>query len=309
MEMQSRIYVAGHSGMVGTALMNRLSAEGYSNVITRDHINLDLACQHDVEEFFSSEKPEYVFLLAARVGGIADNRDHPADALITNSLIALNVIRAAFENGVERLIFAASSTIYPEASPQPMREGLLLTGPFESYWEGYALAKTLGVKLCEYLHTQYHVNYCAAVLPNLYGPNDKGSTVLPMLIEKFYEARIHDAPSVEVWGTGTPRREFLHADDLADALVFLAKNHKGGGHINVGYGSDISIRELAELIKKISGFRGEIVYNTSKPDGTKQKLLDSTKLHSLGWAPNKTLTQGVAEVFQAYAMKRRRLGS
>ena len=300
MNKESKIYVAGHDGMAGTALMRRLASDGYTNIVTRLYPELDLTRQTDVETFFAEEKPEYVFLLAARVGGIVDNRDHPADALITNSLIELNVIKSAFENGVKKLIFTASSTVYPEISPQPMGEDLLLTGAFEFFWGGYALAKALGIKLCEYLGRQYGAKFTAVVLPNLYGSGDKGSTVLPMLVSKFHNAVTSKAKHVEVWGTGNARREFLHADELAGALLFLAEKHEGGGHINVGYGTDITIRELAELIKKISGFKGEILFDTTKPDGTSRKLLDSSRMFELGWKPKISLEQGIRAVYEEY---------
>jgi GDP-L-fucose synthase len=300
MEKNAKIYVAGHSGMVGTALIKRLRFDGYENIITRSHSELDLTRQSDVEHFFRDEKPEYVFLLAARVGGIADNRDHLADALFINTQIELNVIKSSYENGVKKLLFTSSSTVYPEVSPQPMSEDLFLTGPMEFFWGGYSLAKAVGVRLCEYYGQQYNTEYIAVILPNLYGGGDKNSTVLPMLIGKFYDAVKNNSSNVEVWGTGNARREFLHADDLVDSLIFLMKNYDGKKHINVGYGSDVSIRELAEIIKRVSGFSGDIFFDTTKPEGTKQKLLDSTKLFSMGWHPQITLEDGILQVYNKY---------
>jgi GDP-L-fucose synthase len=300
MEKNAKIYIAGHSGMVGTALMEKLRSEGYENIITRSHTELDLTRQADVERFFHEQKPEYVFLLAARVGGIADNRDHLADALYINTQIELNVIKSSYENGVKKLLFTSSSTVYPEVSPQPMSEDLFLTGPMEFFLGGYSLAKAVGVRLCEYYGRQYNTEYIAAVLPNLYGGGDKNSTVLPMLIGKFYDAVKGGSKLVEVWGTGNARREFLHADDLADALIFLMNNYEGKHHINVGNGTDISIKELAEKIKRVSGYTGEIFFDTTKPEGTKQKLLDSSKLFSMGWQPKIGLDDGILGVYNKY---------
>jgi GDP-L-fucose synthase len=300
MEKNSKIYVAGHSGIVGSALIKKLQSEGYSNIITRSHNELDLTRQAETESFFETEKPEYVFLLAARVGGIADNREHLADALYVNTQIELNVIKAAYETGVKKLLFTASSTVYPEVSAQPMSEDLLLSGPMEYSLGGYSLAKAVGIRLCEYYITQYSTEYIAAVLPNLYGFGDKNSTVLPMLIGKFYSAVKNNLSTVDVWGTGNARREFLHADDLADALLFLMKNYEGKKHINAGYGSDVSIRELAEIIKRVSGFSGEIVFDPTKPEGTKQKLLDSTRFFEMGWRPKISLEDGIREVYNKY---------
>ncbi|MCL2016997.1 MAG: GDP-L-fucose synthase [Defluviitaleaceae bacterium] len=303
MQKSSKIYVAGHRGMVGTALTKRLAADGYTNIITRTHSQLDLTRQADVENFFATEKPEYVFLLAAQQGGIAYNRDFPADALIINSLIELNVIKAAHENAAKRLIFTSSSTVYPEVAPQPMSEDLFLTGALEKSLGGFALAKSLGMRICEYLGKQYGTKFTSIIVPNLYGENDKGTTVLPMLIQKFKNAVATNAETVEVWGTGNARRELLHAADVADAMLFINENFTEPTHINAGYGTDISIRELAELLKKISGFNGEIFFDTTKPEGTMQKLLDSTKLFGLGWRPTQTIEQGIASVYHSYQLK------
>ena len=304
MDKNTKIYVAGHKGMVGSALMRQLIANGYNNIVVRSRSELDLNRQANVEAFFKDEKPEYVFLLAARTGGIVDNGNHPADALITNSLIELNVIKTAFEAGAKKLIFSASSTVYPETATQPLRENSLLTGPLEPRGEGYALSKILGIKLCEKLGKQYGAMFSAVVLPNLYGQNCRGHTVVPMLFAKFYNAVKEEADSVGVWGSGNVRREFMHADDVADAMLFLMDKHKTSEHINVGFGSDVKISELAELIGSISGFKGKIMYDKSMPDGTPRKLLDSSKLFDMGWKPKISLQDGLRQTYADYLINR-----
>lgn len=300
MQKNAKIYVAGHRGMVGSAIVRRLEKEGFTQVIGRSSKELDLRNQAAVAEFFKTEKPEYVFLAAAKVGGIVANNTYRADFIYENLAIECNVIKSAFDNKVKKLLFLGSSCIYPKMAPQPLKEECLLTGPLEQTNEPYALAKIAGLKMCEAFRDQYGVDYISAMPTNLYGPNDnydlKNSHVLPALVRKFYDAVINNLPSVEIWGTGSPRREFLHVDDLADACFFLMQNYSDRSTVNIGTGEDISIKELALLIKNLLGFTGDLVFDTSKPDGTPRKLLDVSKLHSLGWKHSIELPQGVANV-------------
>ncbi len=300
MQKNAKIYVAGHRGMVGSAIVRRLEKEGFTQVIGRSSKELDLRNQAAVAEFFKTEKPEYVFLAAAKVGGIVANNTYRADFIYENLAIECNVIKSAFDNNVKKLLFLGSSCIYPKMAPQPLKEECLLTGPLEQTNEPYALAKIAGLKMCEAFRDQYGVDYISAMPTNLYGPNDnydlKNSHVLPALVRKFYDAVINNLPSVEIWGTGSPRREFLHVDDLADACFFLMLNYSDRSTVNIGTGEDISIKDLALLVKNTLGFTGDLVFDTSKPDGTPRKLLDVSKLHSLGWKHSIELPQGVANV-------------
>lgn len=302
MNKQSRIFVAGHRGLVGSALVRRLRDDGYSNLLVRSSAELDLRNQQAVEQFFASERPEFVFLAAARVGGIHANDTYPADFLRDNLQIQTNVIDAAYRHGVSKLLFLGSSCIYPKHAPQPMPEDCLLTGPLEPTNEWYAIAKIAGVKMCQAYRRQYGFNAIAAMPTNLYGPGDnfdlQKSHVLPALIRKFHEAKQRGDAEVIVWGTGTPRREFLHVDDLADACVFLIQQYDGAQPVNIGWGEDISIHELANLIQEIVGFGGRLGFDISKPDGTPRKLLDVSRLKALGWAPKIHLRDGIAATYR-----------
>jgi GDP-L-fucose synthase len=297
----SKIYVAGHRGLVGSAILRRLKRDGYENLVTRSHEELDLRDQRKVDEFFEEQKVEHVFFAAARVGGILANSTYPVEFLGDNLYMQLNVIGAAHTHGVRRLMFLGSSCIYPKFAPQPIKEEHLLTGELEPTNEPYALAKIAGIKLCEAYNREYSANFLSVMPTNLYGPGDNfnldGSHVLPALIRKFHEAKLNDEPRVIVWGTGTPRREFLHVDDLADACVYLMRNYAGGESLNVGVGKDISIGELAELIREVVGYEGEIVYDKSRPDGTPRKLLDVSKLHNLGWRASIPLREGIEQTY------------
>jgi GDP-L-fucose synthase len=302
MEKDAKIYVAGHRGLVGSAIMKKLKKEGYNNLVYRTSSELDLRRQEKVEEFFEEEKPDYVILAAAKVGGIQANDKYSAEFLYDNLMIESNVIDAAYQNDVEKLLFLGSSCIYPKFADQPMKEDYLLSGKLESTNEGYAVAKITGIKLCEHYNNQYDTNFISAMPTNLYGPNDnfdlETSHVLPALIRKFHEAKVNDEDEVVIWGTGKPKREFLHVDDLADSLLFLMNNYNGDQFVNVGVGKDISILELAELIKDIVGFEGEIVNDLSKPDGTPRKLLDVTRLNDLGWEAQISLEEGIKDTYQ-----------
>ena len=301
MEKGAKIYVAGHRGMVGSAIVRRLKKEGFNNIITRGSKELDLTNQQAVADFFAAEKPEYVFLAAAKVGGIHANNIYRADFIYQNLMIECNVIHQSYVQGVKKLLFLGSSCIYPKNAPQPIKEEYLLTSVLEETNEPYALAKIAGLKMCENYKRQYGCNFIAGMPTNLYGPNDNydlnNSHVLPAIIRKFHEAKENNSPSVEIWGTGKPRREFLHVDDLADACLFLMEKHDGLQAVNIGFGSDVSIGELAEIVKKTTDFRGEITNNTSKPDGTMKKLMDSSFLNSLGWKAKIQLEDGIKQVY------------
>jgi len=301
MKKDAKIYVAGHRGLVGSAIMKKLKKEGYNNLVYRTSSELDLRRQKKVEDFFEEEKPEYVILAAAKVGGIQANDTYSAEFLYDNLMIETNVIDAAYQNDVKKLLFLGSSCIYPKFADQPMKEDYLLSGKLESTNEGYAVAKITGIKLCEHYNKQYDTNFISAMPTNLYGPNDnfdlETSHVLPALIRKFHEAKVNDEDEVVIWGTGKPRREFLHVDDLADALLFLMNNYNGDQFVNVGVGKDISILELAKLIKDIVDFEGEIVNDLSKPDGTPRKLLDVTRLNDLGWEARISLEKGIKDTY------------
>ena len=302
MELNSKIYIAGHRGMVGSAILRRLQKEGYDNFILRPTSELDLRNQQAVSDFFAKEKPEYVFLAAAKVGGIMANNTYRADFLFENLEIQNNVIHNAWKNGVKKLMFLGSSCIYPKLAPQPLKEEYLLTGLLEPTNEPYAIAKIAGIKMCDAYRSQYGCNFISVMPTNLYGPNDnydlKTSHVLPALLRKFHEAKVNNEPEVVVWGTGTPRREFLHADDMADACVFLMKNYNEPGLINIGVGEDISIKELAEIIKEITGYKGIIVFDVSKPDGTPRKLMDVSRLSNLGWKAFISMPDGIFRMYK-----------
>lgn len=321
MQPNEKIYVAGHRGLVGSALMRNLEARGYRNIVTRTHAELDLTDQTAVQDFFTVEKPEYVFLAAAKVGGIHANNTYPAEFIYSNLAIQTNVIHESWRNNVRRLLFLGSSCIYPRGCPQPMKEEYLLTGMLEATNRPYALAKIAGIEMCWSYNRQYGTSYLAAMPTNLYGPNDnynlQNSHVLPALIRKFHEARISSSPTVSVWGSGTPRREFLYSDDMADACVHLMnlpddkfsrllgsdKSICGNFEpplVNVGVGADVSIKELAELVKQTTGYQGEIVFDTTKPDGTMRKLLDVGRSHAMGWQATTPLSAGVDMAYRDF---------
>ena len=302
MERNSKIYIAGHRGMVGSAIYRRLKKEGVENFVFRTSDELDLRNQQAVVEFFAKEKPDYVFLAAAKVGGILANNTYRAEFLYDNLMIQSNVIENSYRIGVRKLLFLGSSCIYPKLAPQPLKEEYLLTGLLEHTNEPYAMAKIAGIKMCDAYRSQYGCNFISVMPTNLYGPNDNydlnTSHVLPALIRKFHEAKITNQPEVTVWGSGNPRREFLHADDMADACVFLMKNYNEEGLINIGVGEDLSIKELAEMIKEIVGYKGKIVFDASKPDGTPRKLMDVSKLSALGWKASTPLKDGITQVYK-----------
>lgn len=304
MEKNSKIYIAGHRGMVGSAIHRKLQKEGYNNIITRSSSELDLRVQNDVEEFFEQEKPEYVFLAAAKVGGIVANNTYRADFLYENLQIQNNIIHSSYLNGVKKLMFLGSSCIYPKLAPQPLKEDYLLTGTLEPTNEPYAIAKIAGIKMCDAYRSQYGCNYISVMPTNLYGYNDnyhpQNSHVLPALIRRFHEAKISNTPEVTIWGTGTPKREFLFADDLAEACYYLMQNYNEEGLVNIGTGEDISIKDLALLIKDIIGYEGEINFDTSKPDGTPRKLMDVSKLHSKGWHYKIELRDGIKLAYEDF---------
>lgn len=304
MDKDAKIYVAGHSGMVGSAIVRKLTSLGYSNLVLRSSKELDLRRQDKVEAFFSNEKPEYVFLAAAKVGGIMANSTYPADFMYDNMTIEMNVIHSAWQHGVKKLLFLGSSCIYPKLAPQPMREDCLLTSSLEPTNEAYALAKIAGLKYCEYLNKQYGTDFISAMPTNLYGPNDnyhpQNSHVLPAFIRRFHEAKVSKATSVTIWGTGTPLREFLYVDDLADACVFLMNNYSGNETVNIGTGKDLSIKGLAYLVRDVVGYEGEIVFDPSKPDGTPRKLLNVSKLESLGWLYSTELKDGICLAYEDF---------
>lgn len=331
MDRDAKIYIAGHRGLVGSAILRKLKSEGYDNLITRTHQELDLMRQSDVEAFFESERPEYVFLAAAKVGGIWANKTYPADFIYKNLMIQANVIHAAYESSVKKLLFLGSSCIYPRDCPQPMKEEYLLSGKLEPTNEPYAVAKITGIKMCQFYNRQYGTHFISVMPTNLYGPNDnfdfETSHALPALIRKFHEAKFRSTnqleaqddrlkagssnlkqngprtlsgESVTVWGSGTPRREFLHVDDLADACLFVMDHYDDNEIINIGVGKDISIKELCQTIKGIVGFKGDIIFDKSKPDGTPRKLLDVSRLSSLGWQSKISLWEGIEKTYRWY---------
>jgi GDP-L-fucose synthase len=304
MDKDSKIYVAGHRGLVGSAIVRKLQQEGYGNLVTRTSRELDLREQAAVREFFDRERPEYVFLAAARVGGILANNTYPADFLYQNLMIEANVIESARLSGVKKLLFLGSTCIYPRMAAQPLKEEYLLTGPLETTNEWYAVAKIAGIKLCQACQRQYGARFISAMPTNLYGPEDnfdlESSHVMPALIRKFHEAKLRREPSVTVWGTGKPLREFLHVDDCAAACLFLMQHYDGEEIVNIGVGEDLSIAELAELVKKVVGFEGKIVYDPGKPDGTPRKLVDVSRINGLGWSAGIPLEAGIRATYQWY---------
>lgn len=307
MEKKGKIYIAGHRGMVGSAIYRKLKKMGYENIITQSSSELDLTNQAATLKFFETEKPDYVYLAAAKVGGIYANNVYRAEFLYQNLMIQNNVIHSAYVTGVKKLLFLGSSCIYPKMAPQPLTEDYLLTGLLEPTNEPYAIAKIAGIKMCEAYRDQYGANFISAMPTNLYGPNDnydlKTSHVLPALIRKFHEAKENNAPHVELWGTGKPMREFLHVDDMADACVFLMNNYNEKQFVNVGTGEDITIKNLAEIIKKIVGYKGNITFDTTKPDGTPRKLMDVSRIHALGWKHKIGLRDGIQSAYEAYLNK------
>lgn len=304
MNKSDKIYVAGHRGLVGSAIYRILSRFGFSNIVTCSHAELDLCRQNQVESFFSQEKPDYVFLCASKVGGIAANNESPADFMYDNMMIEMNVLHAAWKNNCKKLLFLGSSCIYPRMAPQPMPESCLLTSALEKTNEAYALAKISGLKYCEYLNRQYKTNFISVMPTNLYGPNDNyhptHSHVLPALIRRFHEAKVQGLETVTCWGTGTAMREFLYVDDLAEACLFLMENYTDNETINLGSGKELSIRELAEKVAAVVGYRGKIEWDTSKPDGTPRKLLDVSKLASLGWTYKTELDDGLRLTYEDF---------
>lgn len=304
MEKNAKIYVAGHRGMVGSAIVRQLEKQGYTNIIVRSHKELDLTRQDQVEKFFEQEKPEYVFLAAAKVGGIMGNATAKADFMYDNMILEMNVINAAWKNGCKKLEFLGSSCIYPKFAPQPMKEDCLLTSSLEETNEAYALAKISGLKYCEYLNTQYGTDYISVMPTNLYGPNDnyhpEHSHVLPALIRRFHEAKEAGVKSVTCWGDGSPLREFMYVDDLADLCVFLMNNYSGNETVNAGTGKELTIKELTELVAKVVGYEGEILWDPSKPNGTPRKLLDVSKAANLGWTYKTELEEGIRLTYKDF---------
>lgn len=307
----SKVYIAGHRGLVGSAIVRRLHAGGYRNIVTRSHAELDLTDQQAVQAFFAAERPEYVFLAAAKVGGILANNTYRAEFIYQNTMIAANVIHAAYRYGARKLLFLGSSCIYPKHAPQPLQENYLLTGPLEDTNEPYAIAKIAGIKMCGAYNHQYGTDFLCAMPTNLYGPGDNydlnTAHVLPALIRKMHEAKVQRAPSVAVWGTGSPLREFLYSDDLADACVFLMERlHASdiGELINIGTGTEVSIRALAQRVQSVVGFDGDLVFDTTKPDGTPRKLLDTSRLTRLGWSPTVDLDRGIALAYSDFMASR-----
>lgn len=304
MEKGAKIYVAGHRGMVGSAIVRVLEGQGYTDIITRTHQELNLCRQQEVEDFFAEERPAYVFLAAAKVGGIVANQEALADFMYENAVLEMNVIHAAWQNGCKKLLFLGSSCIYPRMAPQPMKESCLLTSELEKTNEAYALAKIAGLKYCEYLNKQYGTDYISAMPTNLYGPNDNyhptHSHVLPALIRRFHEAKESGADEVTCWGTGTPLREFLYVDDLADACVFLMDHYSGDETVNVGTGKELTIKELTGIVAKVVGYEGEILWDASRPDGTPRKLLDVSKIEKLGWRYKTELEEGVRLAYEDF---------
>ena len=310
MNINDKIYIPGHRGMAGSAIHRNLESKGYNNLITRTHSDLDLTNQQAVNNFFETERPEYIFLAAAKVGGILANSTYPAEFIYVNLMIEANVIHAAYTTGVKKLLFLGSSCIYPGLAPQPLKEEYLLTGELEVTNEAYAVAKIAGIRMCKHYNQQYGTNFISVMPTNLYGPGDnydlETSHVMAALIRKFHEAKLNNAPQVVVWGTGAPRREFLYVDDMADACVYLMENYDAGDigeFVNIGLSKDVTIRELAELIGEIVGYSGEIMYDITKPDGTPQKLLDINRLHGLGWEARISLRDGIKQAYEWYISK------
>jgi len=311
MNKNSKIYIAGHKGLVGSAIKKELESKKYRNLVFKEHSELDLERQKDVENFFKKEKPEYVFLAAAKVGGIMANKTYPADFVYSNLAVQTNVIHTAYKNKVKKLLFLGSSCIYPRNAPQPMKEEYLLTSPLEPTNEAYAIAKIAGLKMCRYYNEQYKTNFLSVMPTNLYGPNDnydlQNSHVLPALIRKFHEAKTDNKSYVELWGTGSPKREFLYVDDLAEAVVLLMEKYNNrdiGEIINIGTGKDVSIKELAEIIKKIIDFKGDLKWDKTKPDGMPRKLLDVSRIKRLGWKPETSLTEGIKKTYKDFLNKK-----
>lgn len=304
MDIKSKIFVAGHNGLVGSAITRKLHADGYTNLLLKSSKELDLRGQKNVEDFLLYEKPDYVFMAAAKVGGIYANSTYPAEFIYDNLMIQTNIIQASYKAKVQKLLFLGSSCIYPKFSPQPIKEEYLMTGELEPTNDAYAIAKIAGIKMCQAYNRQYGTNYISVMPTNLYGPNDHfdlvNSHVLPALLRKFHEAKMNHSPSVEVWGTGSPKREFLYVDDLAEACVFLMNNDNGNQIVNIGMGRDISIKELATLIQGITGYQGNIHWNHSMPDGAPRRLLDVSRMNSLGWSARTGLTEGIAKTYQWY---------
>jgi len=304
MKLDSRIFVAGHNGMVGSAIVRKLESLGYTNIITMQRSKLDLLNQEEVDNFFRKIGPEYVFLAAAKVGGIKANRDMKADFIYENLMIQTNIIKSSYSYDVKKLIFLGSSCIYPKMCQQPIKEEYLMTGELETTNDAYAIAKIAGIKMCQSYNEQYGTNFISVMPTNLYGPNDNydlnNSHVLPAMIRKFHEAKVEGKSSVEIWGTGTPKREFLYVDDLADACVFLMNNYSGNEIVNIGTGQDVTIAELAVGISKVVGYEGSIHYNTSMPDGTPRKLLDVSKLEGIGWKYSTSLKEGIEKTYKDY---------
>ena len=286
-------------------MLRCLQARGYTNIVTRSHRELDLTRQADVEAFFALEQPEYVFHIAAKTGGVAMNKKYPADYLAEGTQIALNVLKAAHDYNAQGVVYVSSANVYPEDAPQPLKEEQFMNGRLPAFLSGYALAKTVGVKYCACINQQFGKHFVSAVLPTVYGTNDFGTTVMPMLADKFADAVINGKPAVEIWGTGNARREFIHSEDAADALLFLMEHGQGGEHYNTGTGEEHTIRELAETLREVSGFKGELVFDTTKPESAGRQFLDSTKLYQLGWSPKKAFRDGVAEVYQEHFQKQR----
>ncbi|WDF54451.1 GDP-L-fucose synthase [Mucilaginibacter sp. KACC 22063] len=307
MNKTAKVYIAGHRGMVGSAIQRKLEKEGFENIITKTSAELDLRSQQAVAGFFENEKPDYVFLAAAKVGGIVANNTYRAEFLYDNLQIQNNIIHSAYINGVSKLMFLGSSCIYPKLAPQPLKEDYLLTGTLEPTNEPYAIAKIAGIKMCDAYRDQYGCNFISVMPTNLYGYNDnyhpQNSHVLPAMIRRFHEAKVNNAPQVTIWGTGTPLREFLFADDLAEACYYLMQNYDEPGLVNIGTGTDISIKDLAYLVKKVTGYQGDITFDTTKPDGTPRKLMDVSKLHGKGWKHTIELEQGIGLAYQDFLNK------
>lgn len=302
MNKDSKIFIAGHRGLVGSAIMRALQKEGFMNLVLKTRQELDLADQRAVAEFFATEKPEYVFLAAAKVGGIMANKTYPADFIYNNLTIQTNIIHSAYMHKVKKLLFLGSSCIYPKLCPQPIKEEYLMTGALEPSNQAYALAKIAGIMMCQSYNEQYGTNFISLMPTNLYGPNDnfdlENSHVLPAMIRKFHEAKVSKSPNVTLWGTGSAMREFLYVDDLAKASLFLMQNYNDSSIVNIGTGEDVTIKELAEKIRESVGYKGEVIWDTSKPDGTPRKLLDVSKLHSLGWKHSMSLNEGISSTYK-----------